>query len=806
MKRILLLCLAVFWLAMCALAHPVNLETATTIASHFMGTHDLQLTATYRTDNGVAAFYVFNTSDGFVIISADDCETPVIGYSHEGSFDPNNVPVQLEDYLQNFVARIQYGIENQVLADEATAKQWELVINTGQLNNQKVSKSVEPLLTEKWHQGCLYNSLCPEGQGPCGHTEVGCVAVSMGMIMHYWRYPEVGWGTHSYTNSGDLLSADFGHTTYDWDHMPDSLTDASNDVEIEAVATLLYHCGISVDMAYGTSNGSTASSEDVPRALMQYFNYSREVHREKRSNYSNEEWLSLMKNCLDLSRPIQYTGFSQGGGHAFVCDGYDTNNLFHFNWGWGGNANGFFSLGNLNPNGSNFSKNHYAIFDIVPQYEPCSVTASVFPVNAGAVEGAGEYHFGEQCTLTAVPNENSKFNCWKRDDEIVSYDMAYTFNVMDDIDNIEANFTYLFVNQITARYAPDENDASSPCVALSWDYQETQWTLMKEFQIEKGNKVATDGESIYIFTSNTNEFAKYTMEGELVEQFTIDGVYPDDMAFDGTYFYYCSNKDFTSMFNLFCLDIEHKMVIDTIYPQLNHMQITNCAYDTESDGFWVFDCLKNHRFILVDRQGQRITSSPSLSSLSSFIKGLGAVAAKDGNPHVIFLDYFGSACYFDISNNSINYHPLFNSMENYSGAFVGKYNGKDAMFMVEDLQHKVSIYEISSQLEQITGYRIYRADSEGQNVNLAEEVDGSDYTDYTWDTIQNGMYRYGISAVFSNGTTSEITWSDTIAKTNYYIDEHLDHKDRAVQKVFEKGNVVIIKDGKKYSILGQEIK
>lgn len=804
MKRILLLCLAVFGLAMCALAHPVNLETATTIASHFMGTHDLQLTATYRTDNGVAAFYVFNTSDGFVIVSANDCETPIIGYSHEGRFDPNDVPVQMEGYLQDFVARIQYGIENQVLADEATAKQWELVINTGQLNNQKVSKSVEPLLTEKWHQGCLYNTFCPTMSGPCGRAEAGCVAVAMGQIMHYWGYPATGWGSQSYSNAGTMLSADFGSTTYDWDHMPDSLTDASSEAEVESVATLLFHCGVSVKMSY-TINGSGAESQDVPNALIRNFNYSRHLHREKKSN-DNVQWLIMLKNNLDLQRPIYYSGNGDAG-HAFVCDGYDNNDLLHFNWGWGGNADGYFSLGNLNPNGYDFSNNNYAIFDIFPQYEPCIVTATVYPPTSGSIEGAGEYHIGEQCTLTAVPAENSKFVCWKRDDEIVSYDMAYTFIVMDDVDNIEANFTYLFVNQITARYAPDENDASSPCVALSWDYQEPQWTLMKEFQIEKGKKVATDGESIYIFTSNTNEFAKYTMEGELVEQFTIDGVYPDDMAFDGTYFYYCSNKDFTSMFNLFCLDIEHKMVIDTIYPQLNHMQITNCAYDTESDGFWVFDCLKNHRFILVDRQGQRITSSPSLSSsLSSFIKGLGAVAAKDGNPHVVFLDIFGSAYYFDISNNSINDHPLFNSMENYSGAFVGKYNGKDAMFMVGDHQHKVSIYEIRSQLEQIIGYRIYRADSEGQNVNLAEEVDGSDYTDYTWDTIQNGMYRYGIGAVFSNGTTSEITWSDTIAKTNYYIDEHLDHKDRAVQKVFEKGHVVIIKDGKKYSILGQEIK
>ena len=186
MKRILLLCLAVFGLAMCALAHPVNLETATTIASHFMGTHDLQLTATYRTDNGIAAFYVFNTTDGFVIVSAVDCETPVIGYSHEGHFDPANVPVQMEGYLQDFVTRIQYGIENHIEADEVTKRQWQLVNTIGRLNDDKSSKAAGPLLTEKWHQGCLYNTFCPTMSGPCGRAEAGCVAVAMGQIMHYW--------------------------------------------------------------------------------------------------------------------------------------------------------------------------------------------------------------------------------------------------------------------------------------------------------------------------------------------------------------------------------------------------------------------------------------------------------------------------------------------------------------------------------------------------------------------------------------------------------------------------------------------
>ena len=171
--RIPLLCCALLRLQIGLLANPVDLGTAKSIATKFMGTDGLQLITTYQTDRNAAALYIFNTSDGFVIVSADDCETPIIGYSSEGRFNPNDVPVQMEDYQQDFVARIQYGIDNHIEADELTARQWELVKTTGLLNERKGVRTVGPLLTEKWHQGCLYNSLCPEMSGPCGHAEVG---------------------------------------------------------------------------------------------------------------------------------------------------------------------------------------------------------------------------------------------------------------------------------------------------------------------------------------------------------------------------------------------------------------------------------------------------------------------------------------------------------------------------------------------------------------------------------------------------------------------------------------------------------
>ena len=801
MKRILLLCLAVFGLAMCALAHPVNLETATTIASHFMGTHDLQLTATYRTDNGIAAFYVFNTTDGFVIVSADDCETPVIGYSHEGHFDPDNVPVQMEGYLQDFVTRIQYGIENHIEADEVTKRQWQLVKTIGRLNDDKSSKAVGPLLTEKWHQGCLYNTFCPTMSGPCGRAEAGCVAVAMGQIMHYWGYPATGWGSQSYFNAGTMLSADFGSTTYDWDHMPDSLTDASSEAEVESVATLLFHCGVSVKMSY-TINGSGAESQDVPDALIRNFNYSRHLHREKKSN-DNVQWLIMLKNNLDLQRPIYYSGKGDAG-HAFVCDGYDNNDLLHFNWGWGGNADGYFSLGNLNPNGYDFSNNNYAIFDIFPQYEPCIVTATVYPPTSGSIEGAGEYHIGEQCTLTATPSDNYEFFCWKKDGQIISNSPSITLDIEDDA-NMEANFTLLPVSQITTGSPLDAS------MSLSWNRNNTEWKLLKKFDVygEVGG-LATDGRHIYVTYPTWNDppfmFGKYTMDGELVEMFNLEGI-PDALclAYDGTN-YYCNSLNSTNYLSvLYTIDLDNKTIVDSTDMGRWFGALT---YDPDHDGFWL---TRDYYTTLHDRQGTIIQNSPTAPYE---LYGSGYHTANDGSHHLLLLletlhtkGYNAGVYDYDIDNNIIYEHPLLSyggEGESCLGAHAGKYHGKDALFMVID--NYLHIYEINSPLAQITGYRIYRSNAENNIVMLSEEVDGLSYVDDTWKDAPNGEYRFGISSVYANGVESEIVWSDTIAKTNYDIEEYEKQMSSSVQKVLENGHVVILKDGKKYSILGQEIK
>ena len=431
-------------------ANPVDMQTAREIGAKFVNgstamrttANDLRHVTTYRTDNNVAAFYVFNMANGFVIVAADDCSIPILAYSDEGPFNVDNIPVQMEGYLQVYRKEIQYGIERRLSGDETIAKQWNMLRRTGKPFGTRSTTAVEPLLSETWNQNCYYNALCPEDpDGPCGHVYAGCVATAMGQIMHYWKYPVVGSGSHTYYPDGyPEQTANFGATTYDWNNMPDNLTSSSSSTQINAVATLLWHCGIAVNMMYSPS-GSGAYSDDVPYAMTEYFNYSDVLYGQyKEDNYT---WLSMVKSNLDLGLPLYYSGsdVNGAGGHAFVCDGYDANDYLHFNWGWSGSGNNaYFAVDALNVGNYQFNNYNYAIFNLRPQTgNTYQITAEASPAEGGTVSGGGTYYEGRLCTLTAVSGYDYNFVNWTKDGNVVSTDPTFSFMVTEDATYV-ANF------------------------------------------------------------------------------------------------------------------------------------------------------------------------------------------------------------------------------------------------------------------------------------------------------------------------------------------------------------------------------
>jgi hypothetical protein len=434
-------------------AKPVDLETAREVGMKFVnanakvplrGAQDLQFVTTYHIERGDAAFHIFNTPNGFVIVAADDCATPILGYSNEGQFDLDNIPIQLQENLQHYVEQIEYGIGNHV-ENETIAERWTRIRTTGRLTNNRSDAVVGPLVTALWDQGCYYNAMCPENVGPCGHAYVGCTAVAMGMVMHYWRYPIQGSDSHSYIDNHNNLyhRVNYGATTYDWDHMPNELTNNSTQEEIDAVSTLLYHVGVAAESNYDedetpgaiwTLLGGGVHGALQGGTIQTCFGYS-DVRAESKADFDDETWLNMMKTNLNDVGPILVSGRNnQNIAHGYVCDGYDSDDLFHLNYGWGGMGNGYYSLDAIPLYNDDFT----AWFEIRPSCEDGSyqITVSSSSSDAGTVYGSGTFDCGTSCTLVAEPNEGYIFDHWTKDGQVVSCVSPYSAIVTENADYV----------------------------------------------------------------------------------------------------------------------------------------------------------------------------------------------------------------------------------------------------------------------------------------------------------------------------------------------------------------------------------
>ena len=385
MKRILSLLLLVA-LAMGNLwAGNINQQRAQRIGQQFLSTTvlgqrgDIQLQLVSAAVNrGEVDYYVFNVrgGNGFVIVAGDDRVKPILAYSTSGSFDPQNVSEGFEYMLNSFRSEIQYVREHNLTATPDIVAEWNSVSNTGSLQQGRQARSVVgPLCQTTWNQNFPYNSQCPEDpEGNGGYVYAGCVATAMGQVMKYWDYPEQGTGSHTYNPEGYAQqTANFGETEYHFELMPNALDSLSTEEDYFYIAQFLHHCGVSVDMQY-SPNGSGAYSYSVLSALPSYFGYSCDTDLPTLSFwgfslYTNEQWAQMLKDGgLDENIPLYYSGSDDNGagGHAFVCDGYDENDYFHFNWGWSGRDDAWCPIGALNTTKYAFNDSNSFIGHIVP--------------------------------------------------------------------------------------------------------------------------------------------------------------------------------------------------------------------------------------------------------------------------------------------------------------------------------------------------------------------------------------------------------------------------------------------------------
>ena len=357
------------------MAQQVSVETAKEIATGFLvrqsqamnaparnaGTVTLSYTAQTGSEND---FYVFNYPDngGFIIISADERTlSPILAYSRYGSFSKDIIPSNAEDVLLSYQQEIEVLRKSKASSGNRVS------------DPSDPTPIVGPLINTQWSQGEPYNGLCPIDPSNGKRSFTGCVATAMAQIMNYWKWPEKGHGYH-YNYSDTLISVNYDESTYRWSTTLDEYFTDSDAHLIKDIQKIMLDCGVATNMQY-SSTGSAAYDTSIKKALMSYFNYSSSVEMIYYNDIFAEKdepetvWTDILKNELDNNRPLIMSGQDNvnGGGHAFICDGYDDRGFFHYNFGWGGYLDGYYLPSAINlADGSNYNTDKTITIGIEP--------------------------------------------------------------------------------------------------------------------------------------------------------------------------------------------------------------------------------------------------------------------------------------------------------------------------------------------------------------------------------------------------------------------------------------------------------
>ena len=482
------------------IADPVDVNDAQQVAYNLYversGREDLsglEIIETFiETEDSLNIYYIFNFNQiGYMLVAADFSVFPVLMYSFETDYSPDDNPEYFIELLDHFKELVIYIKENNIEPTEDIQNEWiRLNVDSNDFVPDLNFREVEPLLTTSWHQYSPYNDECPY------ETIVGCVAVAQGQFMKYWYFPFHGSGTHSYIPNTypDLGEqyADFENTYYDWDDMPDSINEESDPGEIYAIANFLHQCGVSVNMDYGWyhTGGSSAGFFSISYALETYFYYDSDYQNLYFDDFTLDEWNEILQNELDNSRPVPYA-HNFPNHHARVIDGYQGEYHFHENSGGGGGGSYFYVEDYL-------EYDHRAIINLTPEQINSDFTA----VSSQEGEFPLMVLFEDISILLDhnFPYNVEPISCWQWDfnsdgiidselqtdvftyDEPGLYDVTLTVSNGTDTDTItKLNYIYVYDTQpilyVDALNGSDENDGTeeNPFVTIQKGVDEADY-------------------------------------------------------------------------------------------------------------------------------------------------------------------------------------------------------------------------------------------------------------------------------------------------------------------------------------------
>ena len=420
MKRIVF-ALAILTACLPLQAKPVDPALLLRAAQHVLDRTDV-IDVTPAAFSGCRLFTGADTL-GFVLLAADDAVRPLLGYSPDGRLNPDAIPAPVAEWIEGYQRDIANAQRQGYSPSARAVDEWNALL--GRPSRKAVATAVAPLLKTRWGQSNNYNAMCPYDTVAQRRAMTGCVATAAAQVMRYWKHPEVGRGSHSFVHpTYGTLSATFDTTHYRWDDMPTIFNSTTPEYKRTAVAELFYHVGVAVDMEYGPGSSGAHSNPlgNIQRAssetaLKQYFRYNPALFTGYKEGYTDAEWRALIDADLDAARPVLYDGYGPSGGHAFVLDGRDTLGLYHFNWGWDGSYNGFFTLDSLVPSAPmSFSQLNSAIFHIYPiTVNEGTSTVTVVSANParGTVSGSGTYSTDSlRILLLATARPGYRFDHW----------------------------------------------------------------------------------------------------------------------------------------------------------------------------------------------------------------------------------------------------------------------------------------------------------------------------------------------------------------------------------------------------------
>ena len=365
-------------------------------------------------------FYVFNVNynEGYIIVSSNNSINPILAYSFEGGFNVGNVSPAQQMFLDYYNESIKSAFDNQNSPEESTLGEWNRLLNFTEQYSFKQKTTVGPLLAGiNWNQSSPYNLGCPQDSdapmGYGGHVPVGCVATAMLQVMKYYNWPHTGTGSYfhsSWVNGGyGNYNINFGNQTYDWNSIPLTASGSYN----EELAKINLHAGVAVRMWWGP-NGSGSSTANIATAMKDYFRYSNAISAKLKTSFTETQWKNMIKGQLNNNKPIVYSGSpSTGAGHAWNCDGYQGDEHFHMNWGWGGSGNGYYTLDNLNstatPGGdeNNFVESQQIIIDIYPSGnypEFCTGTRTITGTEGSFDDGSSSSNYLQNTNCKYIIN------------------------------------------------------------------------------------------------------------------------------------------------------------------------------------------------------------------------------------------------------------------------------------------------------------------------------------------------------------------------------------------------------------------